>query len=771
MVNKNIGRYIVLLLLLFPIVSNAQKLGFEKVLKEAPESPTVFCIPNSSEHFELLEKEGIHLKFQTDNWLFITTTPQWIDEHKRDGSLQNFYFEFAPPVALGDTARLYHNVDDVHLGAAPLNTAYTGQDVIIGVVDQGIDWLHPDFIDNNGNTRVLRYWDHSVNGNPPTGFGYGTEWDSTSINNGTCTSTEEASAHGSTVAGQAVGNGNANGRNIGMAPDANMVIVETNFGLPNWTLTIADAVDYIFQVADEYNMPAVVNLSLGTYLGSHDGKDPAAEMIEALIDEKPGRIVVGAMGNSGSQGYYHCQNPSIGSDTSFVWFTNNPSSQIGPNTIFFDLWSDQSDALYEFAIGANAPGPGYSFQGRTNFIDAATAGDNTYLDTIWNGTDQIATVTYYTEVITGSFHLQAVVEVDSLDFLYRFETTGAGKYDLWSGEWLQLNDMVTAIPTPGQMPDIVNYVMPDSLQTLVSSWNCSAKVVSVANMKNRWTFTDKNLFTYPITGVDAQERSLNSSRGPARHGIMKPDVIAAGDNSVTAAPLWVLQNSAYNAVVDSGGWHARNGGTSMASPVVAGIAALYLERCGMANYQNFIDDLHTTSYTDQYTGAVPNIEYGFGKIDAMGMLSAQTLEPTPTITYGNPDLTSSTADSYQWFIDGTAVNGETNQVISYQSDGDYQVMAINSDGCFALSAPYQVSLSLGEIGIEQFKVFPNPTSETLQIVSNEEILNVTCYDLNGRSVALDRTNEKLNVTNMLSGAYILEITTTSGTATARFVKM
>lgn len=771
MVNIKIGRLFVLLLLLLPTITNAQKFGFDKVLREAPEAPTVFCIPNTEKHEQLLEKEGIHVKFQSKNWLFITTTPNWIDTHKKEGSLDNFYFEFAPPAALGDTARLHHNVDDVHMGAAPLNTSYTGQDVIVGVVDQGIDWQHPDFIDANGNTRVLRYWDHTMTGTPPAGYGYGVEWDSTSINNGTCTSTEEASAHGSTVAGQAVGNGNANGRNIGMAPDANLVIVETNFGLPNWTLTIADAVDYIFKVADEYNMPAVVNLSLGTYLGSHDGRDPASEMMEMLIDEKPGRIIVGALGNSGAQGKYHNQNANIGVDTSFVWFTNNPSSQIGANTIFFDLWSDNADATYDFAMGANAPAPSYAFSGRTNFYDAATVGDNTYEDTIWDGSNRIGTVTYYTENIYGLFHLQAVVNVDSLDYLFRFETTGSGKYDLWSGEWLQLNDMVSTIPTPAEMPDIVNYVRPDSLQTLVSSWNCSEKIVSVANMKNRWTFTDNNNVTYPINGSDAQERSQNSSRGPSRDGTMKPDVIAAGDNSVTAAPLWVLQNPIYWAAVDSGGWHARNGGTSMASPVVAGIAALYLERCGKASYQNFITDLHATAYTDQYTGTVPNVEYGYGKADGFAILLEQTLATTPTITYGGTSLESSMADGYQWFIDGVAVNGETNQSINYQTDGSYQVMAINSDGCFALSSPFEVSLSLSEIGIKQFNVYPNPSSDFIQIESDEEVLEVRCLDLNGRNVHVDLSGNKINVTNMLSGSYILKITTSAGTAAARFVKL
>ena len=104
--------------------------------------------------------------------------------------------------------------------------------------------------------------------------------DSAAINNGTCTSTEESTAHGSTVAGMGAGNGNANGSNTGVAPDANIIIVETNFNLNNWTLTIADACDYIFKVADTLGLPAVVNLSLGSYLGSHDGTDPAGEYID-----------------------------------------------------------------------------------------------------------------------------------------------------------------------------------------------------------------------------------------------------------------------------------------------------------------------------------------------------------------------------------------------------------------------------------------------------------------------------------------------------------
>lgn len=763
-------RIFALLLLFFPMTLVAQKFGFEQVLKNSPDEPTVFCVPNNENNVSLTIREDIGIKFTTENWLFITASPRWVSNHKKDGSLDDFYFEYAPPSLLADTARMHHNVDDVHVGAAPLNTPYTGRDVIVGIVDVGLDWTHPDFIDTNGDTRVLRYWDHTVSGNPPSGFGYGYEWDSTSINNATCTSTETGSAHGTTVAGQALGNGGANGTHIGMAPDANIVIVESNLSMPNWTLSIADAVDYVFGIADQYNMPAVVNLSLGTYLGSHDGNDPAAEAIETLLDEKPGRIVVCAAGNSGAKGKYH-HSHTVTSDTNFVWFKNNPSAAFGANTIFFDLWTDQADATFNFAIGADNPA-NYSFRGRTNFHNAGSLGGSPVLDTIWNGSNRIATVQIYHETVYGDKHIQVfLADVDSTSYLYRFETTGAGQYDLWSGAWQGYNDMEsTSLPSAAQMPNIVNYVMPDSMQTIVSSWNCSEKVISVANMHNRKSYIDKNLNTQTSSNT-AGNKSPNSSIGPNRHNVVKPDITASGDYSLTAAPLWLLTNPAYNNIIDSGGWHALNGGTSMASPVITGIAALYLERCGMATYQNFMDDLHATAYTDQFTGVTPNYAYGYGKADAMALLMEETLEPQPTISYIIDTLVSSASNSYQWYIDGVAVAGQTNQTIDYQGDGSYQIMTINTDGCYALSDPFAVSAGLQAIGIQKLEVYPNPSSDLIKINSSAEILYVNCFDLNGNEINLNMNNGILDVSQISSGSYILFISTTEGEATSKFVKM
>jgi subtilisin family serine protease len=611
---------LLLLTIFFTNIGFNQKsyLRFEDYLKENPTALTSFTIPNSNSNKNFLEKEKVKVKYETPNWLFIQASANWMDEQRSKGTIDKFYFEFAPPVSLGDSAVFRHKINLIHQGVS-LDTNYTGKGVIVGIVDEGIDFNHPDFQLANGKTRVLRYWDHTTNsGTIPATYGYGIVWDKTQIDNGQCTSLETGTAHGTTVSGMAVGNGRANNTNKGVAPEADIIVVETDFGLPNWTLTIADACDYIFKVADSLGKPAVINLSLGTYLGSHDGKDPAAEYIDQLLTEKEGRIVVCAAGNSGDQGKYHVRG-NLSQDTSFVWCKNNPGSTIvGTNKIFFDLWADTS-ANFNYAYAADLPAPTYGLRGRSTFRNIYDNLNTVPVnDTIYNSIgERIATIQTYTEVVGSNFHMQVVFRnVDSLDYLYRFETFGVGTYDIWGGAWIGLSDFETQIPNTSILPEIAFYNAPDTLQSIVSSWNCSDKVISVGNIRNRVSHIDKNGNTYlPTTYVPVGTLEPTSSKGPNRLGVTKPDVVASGGISLTAGPMWFLSNPVNNPSIDQGGFHVRNGGTSMASPVVAGIAALYLQKCSKATFQDFKDDLLNTSNTNATTGITPNFAYGNGIVN------------------------------------------------------------------------------------------------------------------------------------------------------------
>jgi subtilisin family serine protease len=681
----------ILLLLIGSLIGNQnfaqeQKFGFEVTLRKTPLKPTTFCVPNDDETKSLLTRENVKIKYSTASWLFITTTPKWIDDKTRSNELKNYYFEYAPPMAMADSAVYRHHAKEVHSGLGGLSSSYTGKGVILGIVDQGLDWNHPDFIDQNGNTRVLRYWDQTTDfGGPASPYNYGIVWDSTHINNGICTSTENGTAHGTTVAGMAAGNGRANGTNKGFAPEANLIIVESDFGRDNWTLTVADACDYIFKVADTLGMPAVVNLSLGTYLGSHDGNDPASVYMESLLDEKPGRIIVCAAGNSGAQGKYHVR--GIASpDTSFVWIQNNTSGSaaFGPNHIYFDLWSDIPDATFEFAFGADRPAPSYGFRGHSDFHGAQSSLGIPILDTIYNQNgNRIATIETITEIEDGSYHMIVFFRnIDSTNYNFRFMTKGTGMYDLWSGTFIGLNNFITSLPSSSIEPDVVNYNMPDSLQTIVSAWNCSEKVISVGNVKNRKAHVDNNGNVYNSDSRPVGMISPNSSKGPNRHNVVKPDVCASGDVTLAAAPLWLLANPGSYNMIDSGGWHARNGGTSMASPCVAGIAALYLEKCSRANYATFKSDLIATAYTDANTGAVPNYAYGYGNPHAQNLLlmnefSAQIIGEDSLC--GDPELLALQSGSA--LMSAVWSNGYEGLINTINSAGSYSAEVFNSKGC------------------------------------------------------------------------------------------
>ncbi len=765
-------------LLIIPFHTEAQNLGFERFLDKSPDQIIPMCIPNSELNEKTLLNEDITIKHRTTNWLFFNSTARWIDEHYNEGSIDGYYFNDSKPSILADSARAHHMVNQVHQGMAPLGVGYTGTDVIMGVIDTGLDWEHLDFIDSNGNTRVLRYWDHSMSGPvSPAPYGYGQWWDSTAINSGACTSNEELTAHGSSVTGQACGNGLANGTNMGMAPNANIVFVESNFNLANWTLTIADAVDFVFKVADSLDMPAVVNLSLGTYYGSHDGNDPASELMESLLDEKGGRIIVCAAGNAGAMNPWHEGHAVSATDTNFVWLLNNPSGAYGANTIFFDLWTDMADAGWSFAMGADTPGPGYDFRGRSDFHGAMSSMGVPILDTIWNNGNQIATYTAYTETVGSNYHLQMLMSVDSTSYLYRFETTGFGNYDLWSGTGSVLpafNDLVTAIPTPAEMPDIIYYSMPDSLQSIVSEWNCSEKVVSVANMRNRIGHIDANGNPYYNPATAVGDLSPNSSKGPSRHNLTKPDVTAAGDVSMGAGPLWLLTNPAYNALIDSGGMHVRNGGTSMASPVVAGIAALYLERCRYATYDSFINDIHATSYSDGFTGTTPNNAFGYGKANAFDLLQELTLEPQPTISYNSATtILSSSSSNYQWILDGSDMIGETNQELTPVAPyGSYQVMTINGDGCYNVSDPFVITAGIEETGTQLVKIIPNPTLDEFSIETDGHIKQVVLHDLSGKTIVLvPVSGSHYSLKDLASGTYVLSITTDKQVVQTKIIRL
>ena len=161
----------------------------------------------------------------------------------------------------------------------------SGQGVLIGIVDSGIDYANADFRNEDGTTRIAALWDQSVPGSPPDGYALGTLYTRDQIDQAlqetdpftrfSMLPSQDASGHGTAVAGIAAGNGRGSeGRRYrGVAPEAELIAVKMGVpregGFPR-TTELMQGVDYIVRKALALGKPAAVNISFGNTYGSHE---------------------------------------------------------------------------------------------------------------------------------------------------------------------------------------------------------------------------------------------------------------------------------------------------------------------------------------------------------------------------------------------------------------------------------------------------------------------------------------------------------------------
>lgn len=164
-----------------------------------------------------------------------------------------------------------------------------GQGVLVAVIDSGIDYMLPDFRNEDGSTRILALWDQSAaprqeDGEaPPAGYAEGTEYTRERINAAIEAPSEaqrrriipgtDTSGHGTSVAAIAAGNGGGESRYRGVAPRSSLLVVKLGVprtdGFPRTTELMA-GIDYAVRKSLEYRMPLVINISFGNTYGAHE---------------------------------------------------------------------------------------------------------------------------------------------------------------------------------------------------------------------------------------------------------------------------------------------------------------------------------------------------------------------------------------------------------------------------------------------------------------------------------------------------------------------
>ena len=191
----------------------------------------------------------------------------------------------------------------------------TGKGVLLAVIDSGIDYKLSEFRDEEGNTRIRYLWDQTLRPEeehrPPEGFSVGVEFTAEEINAALAAEgseqqfsllpTVDTGGHGTAVAGIAAGSST---RYRGVAVEAELLIVKLgvadSLGFPR-TTEIMRAVTYAVNKAVELQMPLVINLSFGNTYGAHDG----SSLLERFLDNAAeiGRTVICVgSGNEGANG-------------------------------------------------------------------------------------------------------------------------------------------------------------------------------------------------------------------------------------------------------------------------------------------------------------------------------------------------------------------------------------------------------------------------------------------------------------------------------------
>jgi len=424
-----------------------------------------------------------------------------------------------------------------YIGTGAVNTRRTGRNVIIGIIDTGIDWCHPAFRRSDGSSKILYYYVPAKN----------TEYTRTQIeqfiSEGRCDG--DYDIHGTHVAGIA----------SHIAPDADLIVVRIDETDPFDTYVI-QGLRYLKNKKNALGRPMVVNMSLGTHFGPHDGTSVMEEEIANLSGS--GFVVVASAGNEGDK-KLHAKVSGINSTVSVRLRSPYPD--------VIDGWYKNGTLRVEFCDSSNrclSAEPGTSASGNLS------GGCNVNIDN------------------TNTSH---PLNRDGR-FVVEFKCGGNFTIRLTPRSGTPNADLYLANENGEFMDCFLDDGFGGFLGTVVQPAT-SPYVIAVGALTSRFVSDDPRSF------IDLGKIAYFSSRGPTRDGRLKPEVVAPG--------YYVLGPEAGT----SG--YIPLPGTSMASPVVAGLVALILEANPNLDVNGVRGILSSQALSDGFTGSLPNNIYGYGK--------------------------------------------------------------------------------------------------------------------------------------------------------------
>ncbi len=528
------------------------------------------------------------------------------------------------PLEAMDMGRAEAGVD-----AAVARFGIDGQGVIVALLDRGIDWKNDDFRNDDGTTRIKWIFDltDDTGANAPGNtYGVGTIYTEAQINSaltaGPTLATRDALGHGTTTAGISAGNGRglASRKYRGVAPKATLIIVKITGGAPAHddqpmeadfydNARVLIGMQFVADKAAALGMPCVMLPNVGSIGGPTDGTSDWCRKVDSIV--RPGLLFVNGPGDEGG---------AANRATGIVTANGNAAIQIqkgDPATLRMYLYyfgADRFDVTITTPNGIFGPYP-------------APANDNLDIQNVAGEFDYYHLGSNFDYIFNGAMNgkrtilaiLNGPVGTYTVQLHDAAMVAGGGHFDAG------LNASNIDQQPVSASNRFLTYTYPGTLGNI---WDGATAFSNICPgdyvIRNDYVDIDGNPESLSYLGQgNVGEIWLGSSAGPTYDGRLGVDITAPGDSLFTTYnPTSYWATFRFNLIQDGLGKYGRASAVSAAAPFTTGVIALMLQMNPKLDVATAKQILHATARADSFTGAVPNYQWGYGKINALAALSS-----------------------------------------------------------------------------------------------------------------------------------------------------
>lgn len=561
--------------------------------------------------WEVLEKAGCRIRSRRGNMATVSIPMDKMEELSQNEHIAAIEAARQLKIFM-DTVRIVTQANEIQAGTG-LGKPYTGEGVIVGIVDAGIDFTHPTFYDTEGQkNRILCAWNQWGKDLPaPEGYDYGSEYCSEEELVAAGTDLDEGT-HGTHVLGIAAGSGYGSPYR-GIAPASDLIVVGTTLDDAN----IIDGVNYILQKAEEAGKPCVINLSLGNLFGPHDGTSLICQWYNTFIKE--GAYIVNAAGNAGNDNIYLEHSVAAPADSIIQTFLNY-NYEGGA----CDFWTTEKDVKLQYLITDH--NENIVAQSGYLFPSLKMEEPTVVFDTLeYNG--ELFPFMFSGGVNPYNHKINMTLTVENKECAIRplvriVHSTGTVRG--WNGSGFMTSEL-------GFTPIRKDYSVSDEL---------ASEVLGVGSWTSRVNWKDIS-HTPQEFEMEKDQMSFFSSVGPTLNKEIVPDVVAPGAVIVSAYSSFHTSPTTDQVLTTK--FRGKNYpwgidmGTSMAAPVVTGALALWRQANPELTFQE-IKEIARQTAIPAWEMDYPNNTAGYGKINILGGLQ-EALRRTESIPENLADRT------------------------------------------------------------------------------------------------------------------------------------